>query len=380
MFQNHQQLLLFILSSAFVASTHAQTVLDDTIMHNGLEREYRLYVPDSYDGSEPVPLVFNLHGFGIHNHEQEVYADLRAIADTANFIIVLPNGTLDDGGYRFWNAFGIPGLDDLGFLVSLIDTLSAEYAIDQDRIYSTGMSLGGMMSYELACYASERFAAIASVTGTMLPTRLGGCSPTHAMPVLQIHGTEDPIIPYEGNENMVGVEQVLGHWLQYDLCEEDPMITALPDLDPDDGSTVEHHVFACELQDTAVELYKVIGGGHTWPGSVINNPGTNHDFDASIAIWEFFLRFDLEGLTTTAPGMNSGDAIEIFPNPSSEHFTLRARDAAYREVTVIDSRGSIVLRSSSTATETPIMIGTPGLYTVIVQEDAGSSIHRVVRH
>src|SRR5690606_17264346 len=103
----------------------SQTTIDHTLQHGGLTREYRLYIPASYDGTESVPLLFNLHGYTSNNVQQEVYADFRPIADTANFIIVHPNGTLDLGGNRYWNAFNIPGgVDDVGFLSTLIDEIS----------------------------------------------------------------------------------------------------------------------------------------------------------------------------------------------------------------------------------------------------------------
>ena len=86
-------------------------------------------------------------------------------------------------------------MDDLGFTAALIDSLSAEYSINQDRIYSTGMSNGGFMSYHLACELSERIAAIASVTGTMNVNQPATCSPGHPMPVMEIHGTADATVP-----------------------------------------------------------------------------------------------------------------------------------------------------------------------------------------
>ena len=98
----------------------AQSNTSHTIQHNGITREYKIYVPAIYNGSTAVPLVFNLHGYTSNNAEQEYYGNFRPIADTANFIIVHPNGTLDGGGNRYWNAFGNPGVDDVGFLSLLI--------------------------------------------------------------------------------------------------------------------------------------------------------------------------------------------------------------------------------------------------------------------
>jgi polyhydroxybutyrate depolymerase len=103
----------------------AQTIVNGSFVHDGINRTYRLYIPEVYNPSTPVPLLFNLHGYGSNNIEQEFYGDFRPIADTANFIIAHPNGTLDPGGNRYWNAFGGADVDDVGFLSSLIDTISA---------------------------------------------------------------------------------------------------------------------------------------------------------------------------------------------------------------------------------------------------------------
>ncbi|HPI09028.1 MAG TPA: PHB depolymerase family esterase, partial [Saprospiraceae bacterium] len=174
----------------------AQTTLTGTIQSGGLTREYRLYKPAVYNGSTAVPLVINMHGYSSNNLEQEFYGDFRGIADTANFLIVHPNGTLDNQGQRFWNAFGTgSNVDDVGFISDLIDTLSAAYNIDPQRIYATGMSNGGFMSYSLACELNERIAAIASVTGSMAPIKLASCNPQRPVPVMEIHGTADGVVP-----------------------------------------------------------------------------------------------------------------------------------------------------------------------------------------
>ena len=158
-------LLLFCLYLAVPLS--AQSNLSGTILSGGLTREYLLYVPAVYTGATAVPLIINLHGYTSSNVAQEFYGDFRPIADTANFLIVHPNGTIDDQGNRFWNTFGGNStVDDVGFIAQLIDSLRAVYNIDPNRIYATGMSNGGFMSYQLACDLNNRIAAIASVTGS----------------------------------------------------------------------------------------------------------------------------------------------------------------------------------------------------------------------
>ena len=164
-----KDLFTSVFAFLLVQTAWSQTLLK-SIVHDGIQRDYRIYVPSIYDGSMEVPVVFNIHGYGSNAFQQEAYGDFRPIADTANFILVAPDGTLDNSGTAFWNAFGSPTetVDDVGFISALIDTLAEDYSINLNRVYSTGMSNGGFMSYKLACGLSSRIAAIASVTGAMI--------------------------------------------------------------------------------------------------------------------------------------------------------------------------------------------------------------------
>ena len=161
--------LLFLIAMPFLA--FSQQTITATLTHDSIDREYILYVPANYTGDTPVPLVFNFHGFTSNAGEQMAYGDFRPIADTAGFILVHPEGTLFNGSTHF-NVGGFTAgstVDDVGFTEAMIDTISAEYNINAERVYSTGMSNGGFMSFLLACQLSDKIAAIASVTGSMTP-------------------------------------------------------------------------------------------------------------------------------------------------------------------------------------------------------------------
>lgn len=210
----------FLLCCAFLCAFQgiAQTSVDRSLTFEGDTRAYRIFIPKNYNASRPVPLVLNLHGYGSNAFEQEVYSNLRSVADTAGFIIVHPNGLIDALGRRYWNTFDAPGqsANDLGFLNRLLDTMQANFNIDRNRIYSTGMSNGGFMSYDLACRMSNRIAAIASVTGSMLSTRITSCNPGRPVPVMQIHGTDDQTVPYNGStlSRFSPIETVVNFWVQ----------------------------------------------------------------------------------------------------------------------------------------------------------------------
>ncbi len=284
----------------------AGETINGSIMHDGLEREYILYVPDSYSGSESVPLVLNFHGAGGTASGQMYAGDFRSIADTAGFLVVHPQGVLWDVYERpEWNVGGWTSpstVDDVGFTEALIDALASEYNIDAARVYATGLSLGGHMSFLLACELGDKVAAIASVSGTMFSDALDECIPHRPIPILQIHGTDDSIVPYVGT-GMLGwttpIDEVLEFWVNYNNCNPVPAIEYLPDIAPNDGSTVEHHIYDDGDNGVTVEHYKVIGGGHAWPGSVTGFlPWTNQDIDASEEIWSFFSKFDINGRIT----------------------------------------------------------------------------------
>jgi len=152
-----------------ICCVDAQQTINASINHDNLERSYIIYIPESYTGDDPVPVVLNFHGYTSNAQDQMGYGDFRTVADQENFLVVHPQGTIDpSSGQTFWNAqWFLDGVDDIGFVSALIDSLAGEYNIDLSRVYSTGMSNGGFLSHTLACELSDKIAAIASVTGSM---------------------------------------------------------------------------------------------------------------------------------------------------------------------------------------------------------------------
>ena len=313
---------VILLIVGFVFSSSAQQTINASITHDGIERDYILYVPEIYDGSTAVPLVLNFHGFGSGASQQMFYGDFRDIADTEGFLLVHPEGTTLIGN-QFWNV-GFPGLsstiDDVGFTEALIDELATLYTIDLDRVYATGMSNGGFMSFLLACQLSEKIAAVASVTGSMTQDTFDDCNAQLPTPVLQIHGTEDDVVLYNENNLSLPIPDVISYWVDHNNCETTPTTTTLPDVDVSDGSTIEYSVYEDGDNGITTEHMKVIGGGHTWPGSVLNSAGTNQDIDASMEIWLFFSRYDINGLLSTDDYENRH--VSIYPNPTQSKINL----------------------------------------------------------
>ena len=363
----------FALALLFTTQIAFSQSLEESLMHDGIQRDYRLYAPAIYDGSESVPLVINLHGYTSTAAQQEFYGSFTGIADTANFILVAPDGTLDASNTTFWNAFGSPTetVDDIGFLSALIDTIASEYNIDMNRVYSTGMSNGGFMSYTLACQLSHRIAAIASVTGTMVTPNLNACNAQHPTPVMQIHGTADGTVPYLGNpQGFVAVETLVEHWASFNNCNPTPTQTSVPNIDPLDGCTADHFVYSGGDAGSTVELYRINGGGHTWPGAPIDIGVTNHDFSASKEIWRFFSQYRLNELVGVDE-FESEFSFSIYPNPSENVFTIKFDNAEKRTIEIHNSVGQLVNQFNSNANLLELNLNESGMYLLSVISDEG---------
>lgn len=323
-------MLKYVIAALFFPVwTLAQTTTLESIEHDGLEREYLLFVPASYEEGTDVPLVFNFHGRGSTANEQFAYTLMTTLAAAEGFIVVYPNGMLDATDTSFWNAgFGDEEVDDVGFTIAVLDEIVAEYSIDESRVYSTGMSNGGYFSYTLACAHSMRFAAVASVTGSMVFSELDNCNPERPVPIMQIHGTADAVVAYDGNTFSAPIEDVVDRWVEINNCDTEPIFTAIADQDMEDGSTAEHYAYLNGETGNSVELYKIIGGGHTWPGAEFIIGVTNQDIDATELIWEFFSRYSIEEPIET--GIESESGIQsVFPNPVLNSFQIRLQESTH---------------------------------------------------
>ena len=290
-------LLIFIYLPVF---GFGQQTINDSIIHDNLYRSYTTYIPALYNATQHTPLVFNFHGLTGTSAIAMWNADFRSIADTANFIIVHPQGLLNSLGETHWNVGQIgTSNNDIEFISTLLDSLSLEYNIDYDRVYSTGMSNGAYMSYRLACELSDKIAAIAPVAGSYISYMLNSCNPTHAMPVLHIHGVADSSTIYYGKPGVESIPSIISYWVNYNQCDTQSVFTQIANSNLTDSSMVEHYNWRNGINGVEVEHFKIIDGGHTWPGSNFSNINggiTNYDIHASLEIWEFFSKYDINGL------------------------------------------------------------------------------------
>lgn len=277
------------------------------LVFDGLAREYRVYVPDTVKGEAGMPLVVVLNGGGGGGSEVIERTGFSALAREEGFVVVYPegiNGEWNDGrGTRFRGDAADAAIDDVGFIVAVVDAVTQEFGIDLGRVYVTGASNGGMMTNRLALQASEVFAAAASVIGALAEPLLDDPLPVLPVPMLIMNGTDDNAVPYEGGfvfgreplGAVASVDETVDFWREANGCSGAPEVTALPDLDPRDGSTVRLEQYTCT--GAPIQLYVIQGGGHDWPtGQALPrflSPG-NRDINATATIWEFFQQFRRE--------------------------------------------------------------------------------------
>jgi polyhydroxybutyrate depolymerase len=206
---------------------------DYELESGGLTRSYLVYVPDGFDASSPAPLVLTFHGFAGWPAQQMQNSNWRQVADENGFLVVYPSGTGLPLRWRIGQDFNNANdeIDDLQFISDLLDELSDQYCLDLNRIYANGLSNGGGMTYLLACDMADRFAAVGTVSGAYIEPE-DGCQPSRPIPLITFHGTDDPIVPYEGltsrSFNFPHIADWVSDWAARDGCDATP--ESLPDV------------------------------------------------------------------------------------------------------------------------------------------------------
>ena len=288
----------------------------------GGAREYLVHVPARAESGRKLPVVFNFHGGGSDAPAQKAYSQMDATADRHGFIVVYPQGIPPAPGQqslRTWNAGKCCGpakrtdADDVGFTLAVLDDLAGRTPVDRRRVYATGISNGGMMSYRLAVDASKRVAAVASVAGQVEVTRF---APSRAVPVMEFHSVDDPRALYDGGLGLPfpgtairnqfdSVQEGIDRWVAYDGCRRTPTTGPAEQGRPgsgDEGETATKITYAPCKQDAEVVLWKLTGSGHVWPGTPIDVSGTPRGavlgkptkiVDANELMWEFFVEHPL---------------------------------------------------------------------------------------
>lgn len=233
----------------------------------GGDRPVDVFVPTG-GTTESLPLVISLHGYSGTGDYQDGYFGLGAIAEARRFVYAHPDGTTDLAGLQFWNATDAccdlfeTNVDDVGYLSSLIDEIRSATPIDDRRIYFVGHSNGGFMSHRMACDRADTIAAIVSFAGATFK-RDGRCVPASPVSVLQIHGTADEVIPYDGDNSVPSAPETTSRWAAADGCDRTPLPGTAHDVVADpDGIDARAAAYDGCASDARVELWTVDGASH----------------------------------------------------------------------------------------------------------------------
>jgi polyhydroxybutyrate depolymerase len=257
-----------------------------TIDSSGLTRSYLLYIPPHYDPDTSYALVLNFHGHHSTDFKQASITGFSQLAAQQQFIVVYPQGVVGPDGKTGWDS-GLrfdPKVNDVLFVSNLLNHLQATLCINPYRIYATGFSNGGGMTYDLACKLAGRIAAFAPVSGSYAPP-IDGCDPSRPVPIMEFHGTADVIVPYEGNilRDEPDIALWLQDWATRDGCTKGPITVY------NQGDVTGQAWSDCR-GDAIVIGYRIQGEGHMWPivKFDIHTKTNAYPSSASAVIWAFF--------------------------------------------------------------------------------------------
>ncbi len=283
--------------------------------HGGRERSAIVHVPPQAAGKRELAVVLNFHGGGGHGANEQEYSLMDRLADRETFLVVYPNGT-----GRFakrlltWNAgtccgfAAINNVDDVGFARALIGKLAEIVPIDRRRVYATGLSNGGMMAHRLAAEAGNLIAAVAPVAGGLV---LASIKSARAVPLMHIHSVDDPRAHYSGGlgppfpltKSRVfhpNIDQMILRWVKHNGCAAEPTVAERRADHDGRGHSAIRYVYSHCRDGAEVDLWKLTGAGHVWPGGKakflerILGPSTDI-IDANQEMWRFFKHFALPG-------------------------------------------------------------------------------------
>lgn len=256
-----------------------------SIEHDGITRYYKLYIPEGI--ANDAPLLLMLHGITGYATNLMNYSEMNDLADIHKFAVVYPQGTVISNASHWNSNLSFTDVDDTGFLVSLVEHLQSEYSLSTDFTFVAGHSNGGFMSYTLACDAPETFKAIASYAGLMSGETWDTCNTTEEISILQIHGTNDSVVPNDGTMTTIGgwggapdVLTMLNYWkTRNSTTVEDTLVL---------NNITTLYSWENPLSKTYVSYYEILNQSHSWPGdnSIFEDEDTLND--TSQIIWSFF--------------------------------------------------------------------------------------------
>ena len=295
---------LFVIGAAVAAEPDGGTV-KRTVTVGDLSRTYYLHVPATLPKDKAAALVLAFHGGGGAPLQVERVCRFSDLADREGFLVAYPEGigkSWNDGRGGETTQAQRENVNDLAFVAALLDDAEKSYRIDEKRVFATGISNGGIFSQYLAANLSSRIAAIAPVAGGLPEPSGPGFKPEKPVSVLILQGVADPLVPYNGGDvtvfrktygRILDTDETVKKWVEHDGCNREAVAEDVPDTDPGDGCRVKKFTYAQGRDGTEVVLYRIEGGGHTWPDGRSALPEmlvgkTCRDFNGTTVIWAFF--------------------------------------------------------------------------------------------
>ncbi|MCP4418997.1 MAG: prolyl oligopeptidase family serine peptidase [Chloroflexi bacterium] len=304
-----QKLLIFLIlllsgCKRPFTTTYPPGNYEETITVDGRNRHYILHVPTAVSANHPLPLVIVLHGGYGSGARMQKGVGFDAYADELGFLTAYP-----DAHKAHWHdgrnaaALSTDDIDDVKFILEMITEIGTFTAVDSNRIYVTGASNGGMMTYRLACQTEAVFAAVAPVIANVPQPIAADCAPSSPLPILSINGVDDPLIPLTGGEVcadlemacaggfVVSVDESIGIFTAVNNCNPLPNREMLPIL-VEDGTSVEKQSYLNCQNGGEVVSYIIHGGGHAWPplSPLLRLSGASSgNLDATSLIVDFFM-------------------------------------------------------------------------------------------
>ncbi len=291
-------LILLAIGLVFAGLSGFSQIVNKKLVVDGVMREYIVYLPVNFNTQQKHPLILAFHGGGGSAKQAMAHYGFNAIADTAKFLVVYPNGIK-----KHWNDgrnLKQQKHDDIEFIRQLLQQLKKDYPIDDNRIFFTGISNGGFFSFALALRLPDQIKAIAPVCATISMNLFNEYKPSNPVSLLLINGTDDPIVPYNGGtirarffkrSQCTSTDLSIARFTSLNDCDLKPTVSFMKDTAPNDNCMAERFYYTCKKEQ--VQLIKIHGGGHTWPG------GKQYlgkrivgvvclDFSAEKEIWNFF--------------------------------------------------------------------------------------------
>ena len=245
------------------------------------DRPATVFVPPSYDPTVPMPFVLLLHGYGVTGAQMIQFVDFANVSEDNEFMFASPSGNTDSGGAPFWNAtnaccdFEQTGVDDSAYLRAIVDEARTIANIDPARIFVLGHSNGGFMALRLACDHSDVFSAVVSIAGAASSNE--GCAASEGIAVLQVHGTADETVLYDGGQLAPGLgypsaQQTVSTWVDRNACDPTAIDGGTIDIETIVGAETSIARYeGCE-EGGAVELWTVEAGTHVPQGNASYMP------------------------------------------------------------------------------------------------------------